>query len=88
MRSRRSALGMATLLLAGCASFAVNPPLEQVDHQSGYRLENLEVGPGNSDETFFIVSLSGGGMRAAALDYGVLHGLRAVQLPGGGTLLD
>jgi NTE family protein len=76
------------LLLAGCASAPVNPVIDHVDQDSGYRLGQLELGPGNSEETFIIASLSGGGMRAAALDYGVLRELAELSLPGGGTLLD
>lgn len=79
---------VGALLLAACASAAVNPVLNHIDQNSGYRLATLELGPGNSHETFFIASLSGGGMRAAALDYGVLRKLADVRLPGGGTLLD
>jgi NTE family protein len=79
---------LAALLLVSCASAPINAPLESVDPDSGYRLRHLEPGPSNTDETFVITALSGGGMRAAALDYGVLLELSRVELPGGGTLLD
>ncbi len=79
---------VVAMLLAACAAAPVNPVLNHIDQHSGYRLAKLELGPGNSDETFIIISLSGGGMRAAALDYGVLRELADVRLQGGGTLLD
>src|SRR2546423_856064 len=41
-----------------------------------------------TDDIFVIVTLSGGGKRAAALSYAVLHELDAIRLPDGATLLD
>jgi len=76
----RSALVVAALLLAACASFtASNPPLAKYDPHSGYRFEHLEH-PGNSDKLFVIVTFSGGGTRAAALAYGVLEALRDTSI--------
>lgn len=84
-----AALALLPMLLAsGCARFPENPPLRAVD-SSGYRFENLARGPGNSNETLLILTLSGGGTRAAALAYGVLDTLEAARRPDGrGTLLD
>ncbi len=62
-----------------CASYPVNDPLEKIDTDVGYRLNNRTLGPKNSDELFVIVGLSGGGTRAAALDYGVLEYLERVR---------
>lgn len=77
-------LRMAIVLLfgSGCAHFPVNPPAAEIDASSGYRFQNLELGAANTEETFVIVSLSGGGTRAAALDYGVLSYLSSVSLGG------
>jgi len=81
-------LAAAVLPSAGCENYAENPPLERIDRSQGYYFDNLALGEGNSDGNFFILSLSGGGMRAAALDYGVLEYLDGIGLDGGGTLLD
>ncbi|MDJ0958295.1 MAG: patatin-like phospholipase family protein [Arenicellales bacterium] len=68
-----------TVSLMSCASYPVNDPLEKIDTDVGYRLNNRTLGPKNSDELFVIVGLSGGGTRAAALDYGVLEYLERVR---------
>jgi len=60
------------VLCYGCASYPVNPPLPQIEENLGYRMSNRTLGENNSDELFVILSLSGGGTRAVALDYGVL----------------
>lgn len=76
-------------LFAGCAHYPVNEPLERIDTDSGYRLNNRELGPGNSDEVFVILALSGGGTRAAALDFGVMQQLDRVRFgEDGRSLLD
>ena len=67
------------LLLSGCGSFQVNPPLARHDPSSGYRFEKLEPGS-NSDKLFVVLVFSGGGTRAAALSYGVLEALRDTQI--------
>jgi len=76
------------ITLSACAHFPVNPPLDRIDTDSGYRFQNLALNPGNTDDTFVILSLSGGGTRAAALDYGVLRHLAGIEIAGGGSLLD
>lgn len=67
------------VLCSGCASYPVNPPLQQVDEDTGYRLSNMTLGERNSDELFVVLGLSGGGTRAAALDYGVIKYLDRVR---------
>jgi len=80
---------LAFLNLVGFDSFPENPPLDRVDASRGYSSGNLDPGQNNTDENFVILSLSGGGIRAAALGYGILQHLRSISLDGGGkTLLD
>ncbi len=86
----RIALSMA-IFVAGCATYPVNPPLKQYNPAQGYRYENLTTTDPNknSEETFIILTFSGGGTRAAALSYGVLEHLHKAPIAGGRkTLLD
>lgn len=80
---------LVVLIAGGCASYPVNPSLDKIDPQSGYRLQNIEMNRGNSDETFIILALSGGGTRAAAFSYGVIKELNCTKLRDSeATLLD
>lgn len=65
--------------LAGCASYPVNAPLDAIDTDAGYRMNNRTLGEKNSDELFIILGLSGGGTRAIALDYGAMAFLDRVR---------
>jgi NTE family protein len=79
------------LSLEACASYPLNPPLDHDSASQGYRYENLKDDDSskNSEETFVILTFSGGGTRAAALSYGVLEHLGQPRLDGGKkTLLD
>ena len=61
-------------LVSGCAHRPINDPIDQVDSNSGYRPKLLMENAENNDpSTFFVLSFSGGGTRAAALSYGVLE---------------
>ncbi len=80
---RRCVLGAIMLLTAGCATFQQNPPMSKVDFATGYRFENLERPRRNSEETFVVLTLSGGGTRAAALAYGVMQKLHDTLIAGG-----
>jgi len=71
-------------LLAGCAYPVRNEPAQDLSPDVGYRWNNLS-GRGPSD-TLVIVTASGGGTRAAALELSVLEGLDHVKLPDGITL--
>lgn len=69
------------LLLSGCAAFPPNAPLAQYNPDAGYRFERLAPATDTAesdqrDQLFVILSLSGGGTRAAALSHGVLKALR------------
>jgi NTE family protein len=67
----------------GCATRVPNAPLAQRHADQGYYFHTKQR-PNNSDETVFIVMFSGGGTRAAAFAYGVLDGLRRVEVDGPG----
>lgn len=71
----RLCLVVATLALAGCATFPKTAKLDAVDPAKGYRYERLDASA-NKDDLFVVVTFSGGGTRAAALAYGVLEELR------------
>jgi NTE family protein len=64
-----------SLLLVGCSwHYTINAPLERYDQAHGYRFGNIQHG-GASDDMLVALTFSGGGMRAAALAYGVLEQL-------------
>src|SRR6266516_4486021 len=73
MRSSITFLAIA-LFASGCAHYPVNAPLAAVDGRTGYRFENTAFST-NSDDLLLMLAFSGGGTRAAALDYGVLEEL-------------
>ena len=67
------------LLLAGCATRPVNPPITQYDPGKEYEFEGLERNGGNPQD-LVILAFSGGGTRAAAFSYGVLEALRRIEI--------
>lgn len=75
----RLASGLLALVLAGCAHYPVNAPLDHYAPTKGYRLENLSA-PDNSGSLFVVLAFSGGGTRAAALAYGVLEQLQHTDI--------
>lgn len=72
---------LVVLELGGCASRPINPPITQVDSNIGYR-PHLQIAKrqNNDSHTLFVLSFSGGGMRAAAFSYGVLEELRRTEI--------
>ncbi len=74
-------LTSAAVLLGGCASRPVNPPITHADEKSGYRYETRKQ-KSQYPDNLFILAFSGGGMRAAAFSYGVLEFLNRAQLVG------
>lgn len=68
-------------MLVGCGTwhYTVNAPLTRYDASHGYRLANLKSDD-NSDSLLILMAFSGGGMRAAALSYGVLERLAAERI--------
>jgi NTE family protein len=78
---RTLSAALAALALAGCTShYTINAPLEgPVDLTRGYRYSQARAGD-NSDSLMIVMNFSGGGMRAAALAYGVLERLAAERI--------
>ena len=68
------------LLLGGCATRPVNPPITQTDPTTGYRFETRQAVSTNSKDNLVVLAFSGGGTRAAAFSYGVLEFLRRTQI--------
>jgi len=80
----------ALLLLGGCATRPVNPPLTAVDANSGYTFQTRQK-HFKSQDNLVILAFSGGGTRAAAFSYGVLEFLKRTEVTtprGRGRLLD
>jgi NTE family protein len=71
-------MAVVGLFSSGCAHWPATPPLEHAG-APGYRLAEV-TRPGQSDDLLVIVAISGGGMRAAALGYGVLEELRRTEV--------
>jgi NTE family protein len=67
------------LLVSGCAHYPVNAPLPAVKPAVGYRFENAIIHT-NSDDTSVVLAFSGGGIRAAAMSYGVLQELAKTEV--------
>jgi NTE family protein len=70
---------LAALLLAGCATRPVNPPITQVDPSAGYRFET-RLASRDKKPNLVVLAFSGGGTRAAAFSYGVLEFLRRTEI--------
>ena len=69
----------------GCdAHPPINAPIASQDLTKGYRLQRVKADPDNPGDVLVILTLSGGGTRAAALAYGTMEALRDVKLKMGG----
>jgi NTE family protein len=66
--------------LSACAHYPLNQQSYTFDKHAGYRFDNLQSGPHNSDALFICLTFSGGGTRAAALAYGVMKELRKTRI--------
>src|SRR5450432_1274183 len=69
------------VLLGGCATRPINPPITQADPSTGYRFETRQALAKDKDN-LVILAFSGGGTRAAAFSYGVLEFLRKTEIVG------
>lgn len=69
------------LLIVGCATRPLNPPITHVDLNAGYRFVTRPQYSANSED-LVILAFSGGGTRAAAFSYGVLEFLRNTRVVG------
>jgi hypothetical protein len=72
---------VSLLLLGGCATRPINPPITQTDPSAGYRFETRQARDRNK-ENLVILAFSGGGTRAATFSYGVLEFLRRTEVVG------
>ncbi len=70
---------LAFAFTAGCAHYPVNSPIKEVHPTAGYR-SSVMKSPENSSDLLLLLTFSGGGMRAAALSYGVLEELRRTEI--------
>jgi len=77
------------LLMAGCAHYPINPPIDSLPNPDDYRFNTFAGSQAeNIDENFIILSFSGGGWRATSLAYGFLKELEKQKSDEGKTLLD
>src|SRR6185503_17642617 len=73
------ALALIGALSVGCtARWPATPKLEHAG-QPGYRV-NESARPQQSNDILFVLAISGGGTRAAALGYGVMEELRRTEV--------
>src|SRR5450432_242734 len=76
---------LCAIALVGCdADRPVNARIASQDLSKGYRLQRVKADPDNPGDVLVILTLSGGGTRAAALAYGTMEALRDVKLRMGG----
>jgi len=92
MIARRLLLSLLAVALSGCASFGVvtNDSLGTTPATKAYSLQDWNTGA-RANDVILTLAFSGGGMRAAALSYGVLKALRDIVVTIEGrpvTLLD
>lgn len=73
--------GLVALMLVGCASRPINPPISSTIRENGYQFETVHS-RATDQENLVVLAFSGGGTRAAAFSYGVLEFLRKTHLTG------
>ncbi len=71
----------AVVVLGGCATAPINPPITHADPTAGYRFQTRGLYARNKED-IVVLAFSGGGTRAAAFSYGVLEALRNTEVIG------
>ena len=71
---------LSAILLAGCATFHVEPANQPLPTSESNIIENDPSPSGDDTELFVGLAFSGGGMRAAAFSYGVLAEFDRIQI--------
>jgi len=82
MSGRRTSLIMALaalLVLGGCVTAPINPPIAHADPAIGYRYQTRTHYVRDKDD-IVVLAFSGGGTRAAAFSYGVLEALNDLEV--------
>ena len=72
---------VALMVLGGCATRPINPPITQANLETGYTFQTRQQ-HFKSQEILVVLAFSGGGTRAAAFSYGVLEFLRRTEVMG------
>jgi len=80
----RFAAVLVTMALAACAAPTRNAELAVLDVDAGYSFHNINHG--SRDDTLVVMTMSGGGTRAATLATGALRGLHAATFADGTPL--
>src|SRR5262245_59236567 len=71
----------ALLVLGGCATAPMNPPISHLDPASGYRFQTRDRYI-KAKEDITVLAFPDGGTRAEAFSYGVLEVLRSTEVSG------
>lgn len=80
MKGFRVCCTLILLLISACAHYPVNQPLKDSHGNDAYSLDRVSS-PEDADNTFLILTFSGGGTRAAAFSFGVLEEMKETLLP-------
>ena len=79
LRALLPAVLAVAIVLGGCATRPVDPPLTQANLETGYTFQTRQKHFKNQ-ENLVVLAFSGGGTRAAAFSYGVLEFLRRTEV--------
>lgn len=71
---------LLAVMLSACSTRPLNPRIDQLPADGGYRYIAASTSGTASGEDLVILAFSGGGTRAAAFSYGVLEALRSVAI--------
>lgn len=78
---RAGLLSTVAAVLVGCSSLPPSTPeLARFDPQQGYRFTQTARGADNTSSLLVVLTLSGGGTRAAALAHGILEELAGIDI--------